>query len=80
LPGGIDSHVQLDQPNGPGIIMADDSESGTRSVAIGGKCLIDYGFHLIIADPTPAVLGQELPALVLDGYLASTLSPDHQAD
>jgi dihydropyrimidinase len=33
-----------------------------------GKCYCDYGFHLIIADPTPSVLGQELPALVGDGY------------
>ncbi len=33
-----------------------------------GQCLVDYGFHLIITDPTPAVLGQELPALVQDGY------------
>jgi dihydropyrimidinase len=33
-----------------------------------GKCYADYGFHLIITDPTPAVLGQELPALVRDGY------------
>jgi dihydropyrimidinase len=97
LPGGIDSHVHLDQPSGPGIVMADDFESGTRSAAIGGntcvipfalqvrgsslrqsvqdyhlkangKCLIDYGFHLIVTDPTPMALGQELPALVLDGY------------
>ena len=33
-----------------------------------GKCLADYGIHLIITDPTPSVLGQELPALVADGY------------
>jgi dihydropyrimidinase len=33
-----------------------------------GKCHVDYGFHLIISDPTPSVLGQELPALVADGY------------
>jgi dihydropyrimidinase len=97
LPGGIDSHVHLDQPSGEGIVMADGFESGTRSAAAGGntciipfalqprgtslrasveayhakaqgKCLVDYGFHLIIADPTPAVLGQELPALVRAGY------------
>ncbi len=28
----------------------------------------DYGFHLIVTDPTPSVLGQELPSLVADGY------------
>ena len=33
-----------------------------------GRCLIDVSFHLIISDPTAAVLGQELPALVRDGY------------
>lgn len=33
-----------------------------------GKAYCDYGFHLIVTDPTPSVLGQELPALVGDGY------------
>ena len=33
-----------------------------------GCCYIDVSFHLIIADATDAVLGQELPALVEDGY------------
>lgn len=32
-----------------------------------GKALIDYGFHLIVSDPTPTVLNQELPALFADG-------------
>lgn len=97
LPGGIDSHVHIAQPSGPGIVMADDFESCTRSAAMGGnttvlpfclqesgeplrrtveayhalaegRCHVDVSFHLIIKDPTPAVLGQELPALVKDGY------------
>lgn len=97
MPGGIDSHVHLDQPSGDGIVMADDFASGTRSAAIGGnttilafcmqqkgqslrealkdyharaegKCHVDTSFHLVITDPTPEVLGQELPALVEDGY------------
>jgi dihydropyrimidinase len=97
LSGGIDSHVHLAQPSGPGIIMADDFASGTRSAAFGGntmvlpfalqqkgeslrevvkqyhakaegKCYVDVSFHLIIADATERVLGQELPALVNDGY------------
>ena len=97
LPGGIDSHVHFAQPSGPGIVMADDFESGTRSSAFGGnttvmpfcmqekgqglrqalkdyhakaegKCYTDVSFHLVISDPTPQVLGQELPALVDDGY------------
>jgi dihydropyrimidinase len=33
-----------------------------------GKSVIDYAFHLIVTDPTPQVLGQELPALIRDGY------------
>ncbi|RVV96581.1 dihydropyrimidinase [Mesobaculum littorinae] len=33
-----------------------------------GNCYTDVSFHLIISDPTPQVLGQELPALVRDGY------------
>jgi dihydropyrimidinase len=32
------------------------------------KAVIDYAFHLIVTDPTPQVLGQELPALVSEGY------------
>ena len=97
LPGGIDSHVHIAQPSGPGIVMADDFASGTRSAAFGGNtmvlpfamqqkgeslrevvkqyhakadghCYVDVSFHLIIADATERVLGQELPALVNDGY------------
>jgi dihydropyrimidinase len=30
--------------------------------------VIDYAFHLIISDPNEQVLGQELPALIQDGY------------
>ncbi len=33
-----------------------------------GKCYVDVSFHLIIADANETVLGQELPALVADGY------------
>lgn len=97
LPGGIDSHVHLAQPSGPGVTMADDFQSGTRSAMFGGnttvmpfclqqkgqslraalavyhalaegQCYTDVSFHLIITDPTPAVLGQELPALIAAGY------------
>ena len=32
------------------------------------KAVTDYAFHLIISDPTEQVLGQELPALIRDGY------------
>jgi len=33
-----------------------------------GKAIVDYAFHLIVADPRPEVLGQELPALIAAGY------------
>ena len=33
-----------------------------------GKAVIDYAFHLIVSDPTEHVIGQELPALIEDGY------------
>src|SRR6187401_3649174 len=104
LPGGIDSHVHLSQPSGPGIVMADDFESGTRAAAFGGNtmvlpfamqqkgeslrevvkqyhakadgnCYVDVSFHLIIADATDRVLGQELPALVEDGYTSFKVYP-----
>ena len=97
LPGGIDSHVHLSQPSGPGIVMADDFASGTMSALFGGNttilpfclqqkgeslrealaayhalaegnCFCNVSFHLIVTDPTPQVLGQEIPALVEDGY------------
>src|SRR5258708_5471422 len=32
------------------------------------KAVIDYAFHHIISDPSEQVLGQELPALIRDGY------------
>jgi len=32
------------------------------------KCYVDVSFHMTISDPLPSVLGQELPALVDDGY------------
>ena len=40
MPGGIDSHVHISQPSGPGIVMADDFESATRSAAFGGNTTI----------------------------------------
>ncbi|MBB4123216.1 dihydropyrimidinase [Martelella radicis] len=33
-----------------------------------GQSYCDYGFHLIITDPTPQALGQDLPGLVESGY------------
>jgi dihydropyrimidinase len=36
--------------------------------AAGPKAVIDFAFHLIISDPSEQVMGQELPALIRDGY------------
>ncbi|WP_418319988.1 dihydropyrimidinase [Piscinibacter sakaiensis] len=33
-----------------------------------GKAHVDYAFHLIVSDPTPEVLENELPALIAEGY------------
>lgn len=97
LPGGIDSHVHIEQRSPAGTVNADDFYTGTVSAAFGGtttvipfavqhrgmelrkavqdyhraaspKAVIDYAFHLIITDPTPQTLGQDLPALIRDGY------------
>jgi len=33
-----------------------------------GRATIDYAFHLIVSDPTPQVLAEELPELIAQGY------------
>jgi dihydropyrimidinase len=33
-----------------------------------GRACVDYAFHLIVSDPTPQVLREELPALIAEGY------------
>ena len=33
-----------------------------------GCAVIDYAFHLIVSDPTEQLVGQDLPALIRDGY------------
>ena len=43
------------------------------------KAVIDYAFHLIVSDPTPQVLGQELPALIEDGYTSFKIYLTYQA-
>jgi len=96
LPGGIDSHVHVEQLSSFGIMCADDFYSGTVSAAFGGtttiipfcaqhredaldkvlaaytasaraKAVIDYGFHLIIANPDDKTLNKDLPAAIGQG-------------
>ncbi len=45
----------------------------------GPKAVIDYAFHLIVSDPTPQVLGQELPALIADGYTSFKIYLTYQS-
>jgi dihydropyrimidinase len=33
-----------------------------------GRSHVDYAFHLIVSDPTPKVLNEELPSLIAEGY------------
>ncbi|RDW68813.1 hydantoinase/dihydropyrimidinase family protein [Aspergillus mulundensis] len=98
LPGGVDSHVHLQQDNSP---TGDTWETGTRSAIAGGTTTVlafasqkrtdeslfpvveeyhrrargnahcDYGFHLILSNPTPHILENELPILVKEEGISS---------
>ncbi|SMQ54986.1 unnamed protein product [Zymoseptoria tritici ST99CH_3D7] len=100
MPGGVDSHVHLDQDNAP---TGDKFESGTRSAIAGGTTTIiafatqqrhqqslypvvadyhsrasghsycDYGFHIILTNPAPAILREELPHFVSEGITSVKL-------
>jgi dihydropyrimidinase len=43
--------------------VADRYRDRARNTAV-----IDYAFHLIVSDPTPAAVAEHLPALIADGY------------
>ena len=45
----------------------------------GGKAYIDYGFHLIVSDPTPPVLQDELPSLIAEGYASVKVYMTYEA-
>ena len=44
-----------------------------------GQAVIDYAFHLIVSDPTAAVLGQELPALIRRGHTSLKVYMTYEA-
>lgn len=96
LPGGVDSHLHVDQRQTSGGVTADTFSTGSISAACGGtttmmpfatqlrgqslrraieeyheraegKTAIDYNFHLIVADPTPESLENELPSIIAGG-------------
>ncbi|MGB3555872.1 MAG: dihydropyrimidinase [Jannaschia sp.] len=52
------------QAKGQGLREAVDWYHGLAE----GNCYTDVSFHLIVTDPTPQALNQDLPALVADGY------------
>lgn len=90
-PGGVDSHVHLEQPDCPG---GDTWETGTRGAIAGGTTTViafasqqkqhatlfpiideyhakadtssycDFGFHMILTNPTEHIVENELPLLV----------------
>ena len=45
----------------------------------GGKAYVDYGFHLIVSDPTQPVLRDELPALIAEGYASVKVYMTYEA-
>ena len=97
-PGGVDSHVHLEQPNTP---TGDTWETGSRSAICGGTTTIiafvsqarqhdsllplvkeysaradgnsyaDYGFHIIMTNPTPTILREEIPLLAAEKGITS---------
>jgi len=97
-PGGVDSHVHLEQWNTP---TGDTWETGSRSSICGGTTTVvafasqnktdlsvlpivkdysalaeghsscDYGFHLILTNPTKQIVEEELPVLVKERGITS---------
>ena len=97
LPGGVDSHVHIDEPPFYGVVSSGEFATETVAAACGGtttivpfvqqergrtlrsavqeyhekargKAVVDYAFHIILLDPNEGLLGQEMPALIEDGY------------
>jgi dihydropyrimidinase len=96
MPGGIDTHVHIEQVSAGGLLNADTFESATTSAAFGGNttvisfaaqhrgldlrkvvddyavlaakgAVIDYAFHLIVANPDQKTIETDLPALIGEG-------------
>jgi dihydropyrimidinase len=62
------------------IPFAAQRKGGTLQAAIDdyhqratGRACVDYAFHLILTDPTPAVLADEMPRLIEAGYTSFKL-------
>lgn len=44
-----------------------------------GNSHVDYGFHLIVSDPTESVLRHEMPGLVAEGYTSAKIYLTYEA-
>jgi dihydropyrimidinase len=95
LPGGVDTHCHIEQPEANGTVHEESFVTASISAFAGGttsavcfipqfkgsgilerfaeyraraaKGMLDHGFHQIIADPTEAVMEQEVPQVVAAG-------------
>jgi dihydropyrimidinase len=95
LPGGVDTHCHIEQPEANGTVHEDSFVTASASAFAGGttsavcfipqfkgggildrfadyraraaKGMLDHGFHQIIADPTDAVINDEVPKVVAEG-------------
>ncbi|MCK8787453.1 dihydropyrimidinase [Roseomonas sp. NAR14] len=94
LPGGVDSHCHIEQPDPDGTVYEETFLTGSRSAFAGGTTsvvcfvpgwkgaslaervadyekraatgMLDYGFHLVIAEATDATIA-EIPQFVARG-------------
>jgi dihydropyrimidinase len=99
MPGGVDAHCHIEEPDFQSAKLADDFASATLAAACGGtttiipfvnllpratmresvedyaararaRARIDYAFHILLGQASAATLGQDLHALMQDGYLS----------
>jgi dihydropyrimidinase len=110
-PGGVDTHVHLEEPplfGGRGR-SSDTFETGTRSAICGGtttvvafapqaksmpsllevlrdchdrargNCYSDYGFHMLVGNPTPAVLKEFGPLINEEGVSSLKIYMTYEA-
>lgn len=83
IPGGVDIHVHMQMPLGPGVISSDTFFSGTRAAALGGATtLIDFvepGADETMLEALAARRAEADPQVVIDYGLHMTLGPNEIA-
>lgn len=79
IPGGVDIHVHMQMPLGPGVISADTFFTGTRAAALGGTTtLIDFVEPKAdegLIEALAARRAEADPQVVIDYGLHMTLGP-----